>query len=152
MVETSVKNLFSFAAVMAEKIYKEKDIEEFYFGILNCFLHMVYDASHYCFCNGYLGCEDQYGTKKYCPLCRIHCDLPDFEKRLDKVRLDFDKLCDLATELLPYIKECFECGPYSIDELFQGEYCTYYRDNYTGMKTTTYLREQIEFDRQFKKY
>ena len=132
-------------------LYKKKDAEMLYYGILNCFNHIIYDGYHYCFCDEYSGCELEYRGRQYCPLCRISYGfaLCGFEKRCDKAQFKFKKLCKVALELLPYLDECFTVKPYELDELFSGEHSTYFRDR-VGAKHETTLSEHIACDIEFK--
>ena len=129
-----------------------KDAKELHFEILNVFLKICYQGYHYRFCDKYSGCEHYYWSKRYRPLCRIPVDLHDTEKLCDYAQFNFDELAKIADKFLPYLEECLEVmGTDTLLELFNGgQHSTYTRDSYTGAKTETTLREQIEFTKYLK--
>ena len=72
--------------------------------------------------------------------------LTALEKRCDFAQFNFDGLCQIAKDILPYLEECFEVGdPQRIYELFDDEYSSYIRYKQNGKITTT-LRQRIQFD------
>ena len=47
---------------------------------------------YYCFWDKYSGCENCFGIKKCCAICRIALDFNDFERTCDFAQFKFDEL------------------------------------------------------------
>ena len=115
--------------VLGIKLFLEKNTKELHFGLLNILLLAAKNRFEYCFCNYYHGCRWRTGRRTYCPLCKMAYNSYEFEKRCDYAQFDFDALCQIAMEILPYLEECFVVGNSDeIQELFDDEYNSYIRE------------------------
>ena len=145
-MDRSTKPLFNFGMVLGLQLFLERNTKELHFGLLNILLLAGKNSFEYCLWKDYQGCEWRTGRKTYCPLCRLAYECYEFEKRCDFAQFNFDGLCQIAKDILPYLEECFEVGdPQRIYELFDDEYSSYIRDKQNGKITTT-LRQRIQFD------
>ena len=148
---TAKKTIFNFGMVLGIKLFLEKNAKELHFGLLNILLLAEKNNFAYCLCKYYQGCMLRTGRRTYCPLFKLAYDSYEFGKRCDYAQFDFDALCQIAKEILPYLEECFEVGNSDeILELFDDEYSSYIRDSYNGSKPTTTLRQRIETDTKLK--
>ena len=138
--------------VLGIKLFLEKNAKDLHFGLLNILLLTEKSRFVYCFRKYYQGCKWKTERKTYCALCKLAYDSYEFEKKCDYAQFDFDALCQIEMEILPYLEECFEVGNSDeILELFDDEYNSYIQDNYNGSKLTTTLRQRIATDTKLKK-
>ena len=68
------------------------DCKDLDFGILNLVLKVIDYNWYYCFCNKYSGCENHFGIREYCAICRIAIDFNDIEQICDFAQFKFDEL------------------------------------------------------------
>ena len=110
------------------------DCKDLHFEILNLVLKVIHNNWYYCFCNKYYGCEDCFGTKAYCAICRIAVDFNDIERICDFAQFKFDEILKIQDQLRPCVKEAEDYGNNDIKQLFdkRDEFCFSHRDSYTG--------------------
>ena len=136
--------------VLGLRLFLEKNTKELHFGLLNILLLVLKNSFNYCFCKYCQGRKWRTGRRTYCSLCRLAYDSYEFEKRCDYAQVDFDGLCQIAKDILPYLEEYFEVGDHNrILDLFDDEYTSYIRDRHG--KLTTTLRQKIESTTKLKK-
>ena len=152
MDQSSKKNpIFNFGMVLGLKFFLERNAKELHYGLLNILLLASTKCSDYCFCKYYEDRLWKTGRRTDCALCKSANDSYEFEKRCNYTRLDFDTLCQIAKEILPYLEECFEVGDHEkIFELSDDEYSSCIRKS-DGSKTETTLTERIKFDIELEK-
>ena len=94
--------------VLGAKYFSERNTEEFHFGPLNIYHQILFDADHYCACDKYDGCRDEFFDRRYCPISRFkYCgEFTDFEERCDYEQFKFDELLKIASELFFIWRKC----------------------------------------------
>ena len=129
------------------------DCKYLHFEILNLVLKVIHNSWYYCFCNKYSGCENCFGIKEYCAICRIAIDFNDIEEICDFAQFKFDKLLKIQEQLRPYVKEAEDYSDDDIKQLFEtsDEFCFSHRDSYTGCKYDYPLSEWIKSLTETKK-
>ena len=75
------------------------DCKDLHFEILNLFLKVIHMSWYYCFCDKYSGCENRFGIKECCAICRIALDFNDFERICDFAQFKFDELLKIRDQL-----------------------------------------------------
>ena len=130
--------------VLGLKYSSERSTEELQFGLLNVYHQILFDGDHYCACDNYDGCRDEFSDRHYCPICRFkYCGEPtNFEKRCDYPQFKFDELLKIASKLFFYPEEMFEVFD-NIHELFCSQYSAYFR-NREGRKIETSMEDLIK--------
>ena len=107
------------------------DCKDLHFEILNLVLKVIHNSWYYCFCNKYSGCENCFGIKEYCAICRIAIDFNDIEEICDFAQFKFDELLKIQEQLRPYVKEAEDYSDDDIKQLFDksDEFCFFNRDS-----------------------
>ena len=152
MDQSSKKNpIFNFGMVLGLKLFLERNAKELHYGLLNILLLVSTKCLDYFFCKYYEGCPCRTDKRTYCALSKLAYDSYEFEKRCSYAHLNFDALCQIVKELLPYLEECFEVGDNEkVFELFDDECSSYIRES-DGSKSETTLTERIKFDIELEK-
>ena len=130
--------------VLGAKYFSERSTERLHSGLLNVYHQILFDGDHYCTCDKYDGCRDEFSDRRYCPICRFkYCgEFNDFKKRCHDAQFKFDELLKIASELFFYPEEMFEVVD-NVHELFGGQYSAYFR-NREGCKIETSMEDLIK--------
>ena len=119
--------------VLGAKYFSERNAEELNFELLNVYHQIIIKLSsnyhHYCACDKYDGCRDEFSDRRYCRICRRYCPTD--------VTAPY-----VAAELFFYLEEMFEVVD-NVHELFGAQHSFCFRDG-IGAKVETSMEKMIK--------